>query len=252
MNMRRLTAVVALVVVFLLPTEAHSQAVVHDPINAVHLIAQLAKLREQIAQAEKTYLMMADQYRTYRGLGRFTPTYIKGWTAGLVTGSSCSWARPWESAINAALSPTEAYNRVMRKAEYLGCLNDWSADYQSDLAKTHILDMANVNAIKTVGSSRSDVITVNGVITEQLSVAQDVSKTGRAPNANLQKIVINTATTGAQLRDLQRLNAAILEQLTIANQIQRDLLQAALNNEAERRQVMPAAWAFTRIPIQEF
>jgi hypothetical protein len=252
MNMRRLTAVAMVALFFLLPGEADSQAVVHDPINAIHLIAQIEKARQQIVQAQATFQLLTDQYRTYRGMARFTPSYLKGWTAGLVTGNGCSWARPWESAINAARSPTDAYNRVMRKAEYLGCLNDWSADYQSDLAKTHILDMANVNAIKTVGSSRSDVLTVNPVIDAQLSVAQDTSKTGRAPNANLQKIVVNTATTGAQLRDLQRLNAAILEQLTIQNQIQRDLLQAALNNEAERRRVLSTALAFTRIPIEDF
>ena len=250
--MRRLTAVALVALVLLLPKEADSQAVVHDPINAVHLLAQIEKAREQIAKAQATFQLLNDQFRTYRGMTRFTPAYIKGWTASLVTGNSCAWATPWESAINAARSPADAYNRVMRKAEYFGCLSDWSADYRSDLAKTNILDMANVNAIKTVGSSRRDVLTVNPVIEAQFSVAQDTSKTGRAPNANLQKIVVNTATTGAQLRDLQRSNAAILEQLTIQNQVLRDLIQAALNTEAGRRQALPSALAFTRIPIETF
>lgn len=250
--MRRLTAVALAALVLLLPTQAGSQAVVHDPINAVHLLTQIEKARQQIAHAKATLDLLNEQYRTYRGMARFTPAYIKGWAADLITGSSCSWARPWEGAINAATAPADAYGRVMRKAEYFGCLSDWPADYQSDLAKTNILDMANVNAIKTVGSSRRDVLTVNPVVDAQFSVAQDTSRTGRAPNANLQKIVVNTATTGAQLRDLQRSNAAILEQLTIQNQIQRDLIQAALNLEAERRQVMPTALGFTRIPIQAF
>lgn len=209
---------------------------------------------QQVRTAANTLRALELHYEQIRYIGGLmNGNYIRSLTHDAVFGSGCdiSDAR-WSRVANKMTSRLDqAYRLLAVRPDFTGCIQDWPKTMREQYKMTNSLGLAQVNSLEALNTIKQNTQAGEVMRKYLQGLNQNTGKTGRSWSALLQKNALAGLETSAQLVELQRANAAILEQMIIANQIEHDKLMISLNRESARRDnIAVAAQSLTTTKLQ--
>jgi hypothetical protein len=230
-------------VVALILTQVGSAPTAH----AQFAVIDASNLAQNVKTAAQTFKQLELHYEQIRFLGGMRKgNYIRALTRdALFGGSGCSvsdsrWAA-MANSVNRNLD--RAYRLMAVEPDFGGCISDWPRAMQNQYRLANSMSLSSVNGLSALATVKSNVTSGEVQRTWQQAQALATDRTNRSWTANAQKTANAAADTAALLVEVERAQAALLEQALIANQLQRDMLMTELNDEYERKQSMSAATA---------
>jgi len=247
------TSILALLALLCLVTDGPSSAqfgfsIVSDPTQEAHSLRQLLndiqklqKLDAQIQTATAQYnqiVMSARHFSLKSQWAGFGNQIVRNWAP-----NSYGATPLWNTAVLFGPNAPQAWQNVtvsMRRNPYMSGIVPGTSRQYAYATTVDTFDGAGPAALETPGNARSQQTQMAQSIANLQAAAMDGSA---GTNSEVEQLNLLTSGTVQGLQMQQTTNnvmTSLLEQQTIANKIQRDMLADHLNYETQMEQYMVA------------